>query len=139
MSRNWLRSSLLPSNYWWFAIKQAAGALNAYPTTTDDNTFTTPFELAFNLKPPDYRNLLPMFSTVYIKKVCNRGLDHNKWYPQSLKCILEGKCFNSDALLFYHPPLKQTISCTDGYKLDTFLPPGQNSTSVMMVHLTSPP
>ena len=57
-----------------------------YLTQKTDKSFTTPFELAYNEK-PDYRNLIPMFSTAYIKKVRDRDLDHNKWYTQSLKCI----------------------------------------------------
>ena len=41
-----------------------------------------------------------------------------------MKCIVVGKCSNSDGLLFYHPPSKQLLSCADGYKFDTFMPAG---------------
>ena len=123
MSRNWLRASLLPSTYWFFAIKRAAEVLNMYPTQLKDGTVTTPFETVYNEK-PDLRTLIPLFSTAYIKKVRDRGLHRNKWYTQSLRCIVVGTCPDSDSLLFYHPPSKQTLSCADGYKFDTFLPSG---------------
>ena len=35
-----------------------------------------------------------------------------------------GKCPNSDALRFFHPPSKKLISYSDGYRFDTFMPTG---------------
>lgn len=35
-----------------------------------------------------------------------------------------GTCNKSDGLIFYHPPSKQTLTCGDGYRFDTFSPPG---------------
>jgi hypothetical protein len=36
------------------------------------------------------------------------------------------KCNKSDSLLFHHPPLKQTLSCAEGYKFDIHSPAGQH-------------
>jgi len=54
----------------------------------------------------------------------NWGAHKNKWLSKNLKCILVGKCDKSDIFLFYHPPSKQTLSCTNGYRFDTTLPAG---------------
>ena len=40
------------------------------------------------------------------------------------KCIVVSTCDKSNALLFYHPPSKQLLSCADGYKFDTCSPSG---------------
>ena len=32
MARNWLSSSALPSQYWWFAVKRATEVANVLPT-----------------------------------------------------------------------------------------------------------
>ena len=88
-----------------------------------DSKYTTPYELVHGCK-PDYRVLLPMFCIAYIRQERDHGTAKDKWSTKSLKCILVGKCHQSDSLLFYHPPSKQTLSCADGYCLDTTSPPG---------------
>ena len=65
-----------------------------------------------------------MFSTSYIKYIREDGKVKNKWASRSLKCIVVGTCPKSDGLLFYHPTSKQTITCGNGYKFDTFSPAG---------------
>ena len=40
-----------------------------------------------------------------------------------MKCIVIGKCPQSNGLLFYHPPSKQTLTSAT-YKFNTFLPAG---------------
>jgi hypothetical protein len=65
-----------------------------------------------------------MFSVAYIKHFRDHGKTRNKWKSKSLKCIAIGKCDKSDGLLFYHPPSKQTYTCGDGYKFDSFSPSG---------------
>jgi deoxyuridine 5'-triphosphate nucleotidohydrolase len=122
MARNWLRQSLLPSQFWYFAIKRACEVSNLLPTSHMQNP-TTPHELVYK-KPADYRQLFPMFSTAYIKQVREQGTGKNKWSSQSLKCIVVGQCPDSNGLLFYHPQSKQTLTCGDGYKFDTFSPSG---------------
>jgi hypothetical protein len=124
MARNWLKSSMLPMEYWYFAIsKRACEVSNLLPITRNDKT-TTPYELVYNRK-VDYRSLFPMFSLLaYICQHREDGQDKNKWTSKSLKCILVGKCNKSDSLLFYHPPSKQTLSCADGYRFDMVSPAG---------------
>jgi deoxyuridine 5'-triphosphate nucleotidohydrolase len=122
MSRNWLTSSMLPSKFWYHAVKRAAEVCNILPTHHLKN-ITTPFEIMHKTK-VDYRQLFPMFSVAYIKHVRDKGGDSNKWKSKSLKCIAVGQCDKSDGLLFYHPPSKQTFTCGEGYKFDTFSPSG---------------
>ena len=122
MSRNWLKSALLPSKYWFYALKRAIEISNISPTKIDQK-ITTPFEEVFHQK-VDYRQLFPMFCTSYIKQTTDRGRHKNKWRSQSLKVICVGTCPDSDGLLFYHPDTKTTISCADNYKFDTYLPAG---------------
>jgi hypothetical protein len=123
MTRNWITQSLLPSEFWCFGIKRACEVSNLLPTTHLDTKTTTPFELMFK-KPADYRQLFPLFSTAYIKQVRTQGTNKSKWKSQSLKCIAVGRCPKSDGILFYHPLSKQTLTCGDGFKLDTFSPSG---------------
>ena len=84
---------------------------------------TTPHCVQFGKK-VDLRQLFPLFSVAYIKYPREDGKVKNKWMPKTLKCIVVGKCSTSDGLLFYHPQSKQTITCGDGYKFDTFSPSG---------------
>jgi hypothetical protein len=71
-----------------------------------------------------HHTLFPMFSVAYIRQLREEGTSKSKWKDRSLKCIVVDTCNNSDGLLFYHPPSKQMLSCSDGYKFDTFTPAG---------------
>ena len=123
MARNWLKSALLPSKFWYFALKQAIEISNISPTKIN-NKITTPFTEVYKQK-VDYRQLFPMFALSYIKQETESGGSHkNKWSSQSLKPICVGTCPNSDSLLFYHPPTKTTLSCANSYHFDTYLPSG---------------
>ena len=122
MARNWLKSSMLPSTYWFFAVKRATEVSNIMPLKRDDKYFT-PYEAVYQKK-VDYRVLFPMFSIAYIRQHREDGQDKNSWVSKSLKCIAVGTCNKSDSLLFYHPPSKQTLSCGDGYRFDTYSPAG---------------
>ena len=124
MSRNWLRAHLLPSKFWWFAVKRATELQNLLPIKKN-GIITTPHELVHGDK-VDYHCLFPMFSTAYIRKpkISQGKQTGRKWKSKSLKCIVVGQCPKSDGMLFYHPPSKQTISCGDGYKFDMFHPSG---------------
>jgi deoxyuridine 5'-triphosphate nucleotidohydrolase len=122
MARNWLTSQLLPSKYWYFAVKRACEVQNILPIKHDDK-ITTPYELVYHKK-VDYRVLFPLFTVAYIKHMRDEGKALSKWKGQSLKCIVVGSCTKSDALLFYHPPSKQLLSCADGYTFDTYSPSG---------------
>ncbi len=128
MARNWLKSALLPTKYWYYAVKRACEITNILPIKFEDK-ITTPYERVFNKK-VDYRVLFPMFSTAYIRymhadnEAYQTDEVNKKWAADSLKCIVVGTCTTSDGLLFYHPPTKRTFSCGDGYKFDTFAPSG---------------
>jgi hypothetical protein len=123
IARNWLTSSLLPSRFWFHAVKRATKVCNIMPTHHISTKTTTPFEIMFNKK-ADLRQLFLMFSVVYIKHVRDNGTASNKWKSKSLKCIVIRQCDKSDGLLFFHPPSKQILTCGDGYKFDTFSPAG---------------
>ena len=74
MSRNWLTSSLLPSKYWYYAVKDAVEISNIMPTTHIKTKTTTPHELLYQEKVA-YRCLSPMFSVTYIKQEQEQGGD----------------------------------------------------------------
>ena len=123
MARNWLRSALLPSKFWYFALRRATEISNISPVNLN-GIITTPFTAVHKTK-VDYRQLFPMFAVSYIKQTTEIGGGHkNKWSSQSLKTICVGTCPDSDGLLFYHPPSKSILSCADNYHFDTFLPAG---------------
>lgn len=75
MARNWLRSHLLPSNFWWYAIKRATEICNNILPTyhVDRKNPKTPYELVYNQK-PDPRNLIPLFSIADIKIELETGI-----------------------------------------------------------------
>ena len=124
MARNWLKSQLLPSTFWFFAIKRAVEVSNILPVETKEGIIYTPYERAYNRK-VDFRCLFPMFSKAYIKVAKEQGGGHlNKYKSQIIKVICVGKCPKSDSLLFYHPSSKTIISDSDGYKFDNFSPSG---------------
>ena len=114
MSRNWLTSNLLPSKYWYFALRRACEVSNLLPTNHIENKITTPHELVFDKK-VDYRDLFPMFSIAYIKLPQRRQDDGNKWSSQTVKCIAVGKCMKSDGMLFYIPQQNMIISCSENF------------------------
>jgi deoxyuridine 5'-triphosphate nucleotidohydrolase len=124
MARNWLKSQLLPSSFWFFAVKRAVEISNILPVETKEGIIYTPHERAYGTK-VDYRNLFPMFSKAYIKTTTEQGGSHkNKFSTQTLKTICVGKCPKSNSLLFYHPDSKQLISDADGHRFDNFSPSG---------------
>ena len=91
MACNWLTSSQLPTKYWYFAIKHACKVSNIMPLKCDDK-YTTPYELVYKCK-VDYRSLIPIFCTAYIRQHQETGGGHKKqWLNKTLKCILVGKC-----------------------------------------------
>ena len=122
MARNWLTAALLPTSFWWFAIKRACEVSNISKASHKDKAIS-PYELVTHQK-PDYRQLFPMFSTAYIKYAREEKSKGGKWKTQTLKVITIGTCPKSDSLLFYHPPSKQIFSAADGYKFDYYYPSG---------------
>jgi len=116
MSRNWLASSLLPSEFWWHAMKRATEVSNYIPIKIN-NSLTTPHEQVYNCK-PDLRNLLPMFSVAYPSYKSKTSTD-----AQTCKAILIGKSTTSNAYEFYHPATKNVLTSTT-FKLDERLAAG---------------
>lgn len=60
MARNWLTAELLPTKYWFFALKRAVEIMNILPTKHEGGIVSTPFEYVHNKK-VDYRQLFPIF------------------------------------------------------------------------------
>ena len=121
MDRSWLNSSLLPSSFWFYAIKRAVEVSNYLPVTLRGQ-ITTPFELAHHVK-PNIRTLLPMFSIAYIDKPSDSNDVRETLHCQSLRVIVIGRCNTSNCVEFYHPPSKQILRSTV-YKLDPTLAAG---------------
>ena len=118
MSRGWLTSNFLPTDFWWFAFKRATEVSNYVPLKIN-NIISTPHELAYKVK-PDARNLFPMFAVAYVRRSRDAETDRETFHSQSLCAIAVGRCNKSAQLLFYHPPTKQTIS-SDDFSLDETL------------------
>ena len=116
MSRNWLASSLLPSELWWHAMKRSTEVSNYIPLKIN-NSLTTPHELVYNCK-PDIRNLLPLFSVAYPSYKSRTSTD-----AQTCKAILIGKSITANAYEFYHPATKNILTSTT-FKLDERLAAG---------------
>ena len=124
MARNWLTAELLPTKYWFFAIKRAAEIMNILPTKHEGGIVSTPFEYVHNKK-VDYRQLFPVFKKAYVKIETDESGGHrNKYKSQTIKTICVGSCPDSDGMLFYHPKTKKVITSADGYKFDTRLASG---------------
>lgn len=76
MARAWLTSHLLQSKFWWWALKRATEVSN-YIHIRIDNRITTPFELAYDVK-PDLRALIPMFSVSYLRRYKDGNITRKK-------------------------------------------------------------
>ena len=115
MTRNWLTSSLLPSNYWWLAMKRAVEVSNMLPTfhLKTDNP-TTPHELFYGEN-----------QTFEHSPQCSPSPTlHNLVSLNAIKCICVGRCSISNGLKFYHPPTKRLFTDGNVVKFDLTLPAG---------------
>ena len=113
MVRNWIASAMVPSSFWWHAVKRATKVSN-YISFEVDNKLTTPHGLVYGKK-VDMRNLFPLFAVAYI--YCKTNDNQQSYSIQSTKAILIGRSTITNTLQFYHPPTKSTID-TAMYKLD---------------------
>ena len=80
MARAWLTSNLLPSQYWWWAMKRATEISNYLPLKMD-NQLITPHELVYGTK-PDLRFRLPQFSIAYISRYRDGNIEHKNTHSQ---------------------------------------------------------
>ena len=116
MARNWISSAMLPSSFWWHALKRATEVSNYIPLKIN-NTLNTPHGLVCGTK-ADMRNLFPLFSVAYIDYQ-NKN-NQNSFATQTTKAILIGRSDLTNTLQFYHPPTKSIID-TAMYKIDESL------------------
>jgi len=103
MARNWLVSALLPSKFWYHALKRATEISNYLPIKINDR-ITTPHELVYRKK-VDMRNLFPMFCVSYVDYK-----NQKSFATQTTKAIVIGRSQTSNILEFYHPSTKSIIS-----------------------------
>ena len=66
MARNWLTHAMLPTKYWYLAVRRAIEVANIMPIKIN-NQVNTPYEAVYNKK-SDYRSLIPMIAIAYIKQ-----------------------------------------------------------------------
>eukprot|EP00957_Ditylum_brightwellii_P087036 6625003-Ditylum_brightwellii.AAC.1 len=83
---NWISSNYLAKKFWYFGLRAAAHVSNYMPTSTDDGIYSSPFELAYGVK-PNWRNLVPIFSVAYVKRTCDGSRHWSTADSQSIKCI----------------------------------------------------
>ena len=113
MACSWMTTSLLPSSFWYYAVKRAIEVSNYLPVAFHNHT-TSSFEIVHHQK-PDIRNLFPLSrdGNSTTESMGNR----------SLRVIAVGKSEIANCLDFYHPPTKQ-IYTSAVYKLDPTLAAG---------------
>ena len=111
MARSWLASSLLPSKFWFFALKRATEVSNYMPLKIN-NKITTPFEQCCGVK-PDLRTLFPMCSVSYITKLADSTQKQLNLHNKSIRAIAVGRSLESNCLLFFHLPSSQTFTSDD--------------------------
>ena len=121
ISRNWLTTNLLPSEFWYFGTRHAIQVLHMIPYL-HKNKWTTQFACHYNIK-LDYRKLQPIFSTAYVKRFRDGTSHRTKEISQSIKCILVDNNNLSNGQLFHVPHTKSIIGSSD-YKLDPTHPSG---------------
>eukprot|EP00957_Ditylum_brightwellii_P177710 13537093-Ditylum_brightwellii.AAC.1 len=74
MAHSWINSALLPSSFWYVALAPAATVSNYLPVCLKGQ-LTAPFEIVHHEK-YDIRNLFPMFSVAYVKKIQDDKVKH---------------------------------------------------------------
>ena len=121
MARSWLSSHLLPSSFWFHAIKRACEISNYIPIIAKGQ-HTTPFEIVHHQK-PDLRTLFPMFSVAYIDKDEDSTTQRGNFSSLTLRVICIGRLSKANCLEFYHPPSKQILTRAV-YHLDPILASG---------------
>jgi hypothetical protein len=65
VARNWLASAELPAKFWFYAVKRAAEFCNYFPMKLTNGEWTTPFELAQQIK-KDLQVLFKLFSVAAV-------------------------------------------------------------------------
>ena len=119
-----MKLQLLPSLFWFFAVKQAVEVSNMLPVETKQGEIYTPYECTYQRK-VDFRNLFPMFSKAYIKMHREKGGKHkDKFKSQKVQMICVGKCPKLDSYIFYHLESKVLVSDADGHRFDNYSPSG---------------
>ena len=111
MTRSWLASLLLPTEFWFYALKRATEVCNYMPVKIN-NKITTPFKLCHGTK-PDLRTLFPMFCVSYITKLSHSDQKQLNLHNKSIRAIAIGRSSKSNCLLFFHPPSRQTFTSDD--------------------------
>jgi hypothetical protein len=83
MARNWLASAQLPPSFWYYAILQAVEVCNYLPYKLEDDSYTTPFELA-HFQKPDLRVLFKPFA---LAAVCRERIGDNTLNKVEAQCL----------------------------------------------------
>jgi len=112
MARSWLASAELPAKFWYYAVKRAAEVCNYFPYKLEDSTWSTPLELAHNIK-PDLRVLFKMFGLAAVRRERIGDSKLGKFEKQTIPMIAVGRCSNSNGLLFYNPENGTFVSSVD--------------------------
>jgi hypothetical protein len=112
MACNWLAMAELPAKFWFFAVKRAAEVCNYFPLKLGDGSWTTPLQLAHNVK-PDLRMPFKVFGLVAVRQERNGDSMLGKFEVQSIPIIAVGRCTNSNGLLFYNPANGTFVSSVD--------------------------
>ena len=116
MARAFLTDSKMPRKFWFWALRHANYIQNILPVTYK-GVKTTPLELSTGHK-PDFRTLMPIFSTAYFKHDRD-GERHRDGIgeAQTMQGIVIGRSMHCDGLIIYTPITQKFYHTTD-FKLD---------------------
>jgi hypothetical protein len=117
MAQNWLAFAELPASFWFYAVHRTSEVCNYFPTKLPCGNWSTPLELAHNVK-PDLRVLFKPFSVAAVRRERQGDTHIKKFENQSVSMILLGRCPNSSGLQFYNPRNGTFVSSID-YKIQT--------------------
>jgi hypothetical protein len=115
MARNWLASAELPASFWFYVVKRASEVCNYFSTKLPCGTWSTPLELAHNIK-PNLRVLFKPFSFAAVQRERHGDTHLKKFDNQSISMILLGRCPSSTGLQFCNPRNGTFVSSID-YKI----------------------
>jgi len=112
MARNWLASAELPPSFWFYAVRRAAEVCNYFPFQLENGLYSTPFEMAYSVK-PDLRLLFKPFSLAAVRRERVGDETLSKFSSQSIPMITLGRCPHSDGLQFFNPENGTIVSSID--------------------------
>ena len=114
MVRSFLTDSKMPRNFWFWALQHANFIQNIFPVSYK-GIKKNPLELSMGNK-PDFRTLIPLFSTAYFKHDQNGEREFDGiGEAQTIQGIVIGCSIHCDVLII-HTPVTQKFYHINNFK-----------------------